>query len=139
MGTIARFEDIEAWKKGRELRKAVYACSNVGAFARDFALRDQIRRATISITSNIAEGFERSGNREFIQFLANGKGSCGEVRDQLYVALDENYISPERFDLLYEMSLEVSRLISGFMKYLQQSEIRGTKFKAASPRTNFKP
>jgi len=90
MARIERFEDIEAWKKGRDLRKVIYKCSRTGEFARDFALRDQIRRAAQSVTSNIAEGFERGGNREFIQFLSDAKGSCGEVRDQLYTALDEN-------------------------------------------------
>ena len=129
MATIKQFEDIEAWKKGRELRKFIYACTKIGAFAKDFGLRDQIRRASISVTSNIAEGFERGGNKEFIQFLGHAKGSCGEVRDQLYAALDENYISQTQFQSLYQNSLEVSRLISGFMKYLQQTEIRGSKFK----------
>ncbi|HZV36931.1 MAG TPA: four helix bundle protein [Verrucomicrobiae bacterium] len=129
MATIQRFEDIEAWKKGRELRKAIYALSRNGKFGADFGLKDQIRRAAVSITSNIAEGFERGGNREFIQFLANSKGSCGEVRDQPYVALDEQYISKEQFDSLYDATLEISRMLSGFMQYLQQSEIRGSKFK----------
>jgi len=129
MGRIERFEDVESWKKGRELRKAIYACSKTEPFAKDFGLRDQIRRAAISITSNIAEGFERGGNREFIQFLSNSKGSCGEVRDQLYAALDESYISQQQFNCLYEQSLEVSRLLSGFMKYLQSSEMRGGKFR----------
>jgi four helix bundle protein len=129
MAKIEQFEDIEAWKKGRELRKSIYACGKAGKFATDYPLRDQIRRASISITSNIAEGFEREGNREFIQFLANSKGSCGELRDQLYVALDEQYITKEQFEILYRNALEVSRIISGFMKYLQQTEMRGNKFK----------
>src|SRR5947208_8074380 len=118
MATIRRFEDIEAWKRGRELRKAIYFHSKRGEFARDFALRDQIRRAAQSVTSNIAEGFERGGNREFIRFLSDAKGSCGEVRDQLYTALDENYMTQQEFDQLYVLTLEISRLISGFMKYL---------------------
>jgi four helix bundle protein len=129
MATIEKFDDIEAWKKGRELRKAIYGFSKIGKFAADFGLKDQIRRAAVSITSNIAEGFERAGNREFIQFLSHSKGSCGEVRDQLYVALDEQYISQQQFDALYQTTLEISRTISGFIKYLQQSEIRGSKFK----------
>jgi four helix bundle protein len=129
MARIERFEDIEAWKKGREFRKAIYACGNVGEFARDFGLRDQIRRASVSITSNIAEGFERGGNREFIHFLANAKGSCGEVRDQLYAALDEQYITEKQFTSLYDQALEISRMISGFIKYLQKSDLRGSKFK----------
>ena len=131
MPTITRFEDIEAWKKGRELRRAIYAHSKRGEFAKDFALKDQIRRAAISVTSNIAEGFEREGNKEFIQFLSNAKGSCGEVRDQLYVAVDEEYLSQADFEKLYAQSTEVSRLISGFMKYLRQTSIRGHKFQLA--------
>lgn len=130
MATIERFEDIEAWKKGRELRKAIYRLSRIGEFSKDFALRDQIRRAAQSVTSNIAEGFEREGNREFIQFLSNAKGSCGEVRDQLYTALDERYIVEKDFNDLYAMARDVSRLISGFMKYLQQTELKGSKYKA---------
>jgi four helix bundle protein len=128
---IERFEDIEGWKKGRELRKAIYGRSKRGDFAKDFSLKDQIRRAAQSVTSNIAEGFERGGNREFIQFLSDAKGSCGEVRDQLYIALDENYVSQAEFNQLCNIAIETSRLISGFMKYLQQSELRGSKFKRA--------
>lgn len=129
MARIERFEDIEGWKKGRELRKAVYKASKQGEFARDFSLKDQIRRAAQSVTSNIAEGFERGGNREFIQFLSDAKGSCGEVRDQLYTALDESYLTRAEFDELYAHAVETSRLIAGLMNYLQQSELRGTKFR----------
>jgi len=137
MATITRFEDIEAWKKGRELRKAVYAHSKRGEFAKDYALRDQIRRAALSVTSNIAEGFERDGNKEFRQFLSNAKGSCGEVRDQLCAALDEGYVTQREFEALYESSIEVGRLISGFMSYPQRSSIRGQKYR--EPANNFKP
>jgi four helix bundle protein len=129
MARIDRFEDIEGWKKGRELRQMVYGFTRRGEFAKDFALRDQIRRAVQSVTSNIAEGFERGGNREFIQFLSDAKASCGEVRDQLYTALDEKYVAKEEFTRAYDLAVETSRLISGFMKYLQQSELRGSKFK----------
>src|SRR2546430_14250521 len=100
MATITRFEDIEAWKKGRELRRAIYAHSKCGECARDFGLKDQIRRAAISVTSNIAQGFERGGNKEFIQFLSNAKGSCGESRDHLDVPSAEGYISRRHFDAL---------------------------------------
>ncbi|PYJ81885.1 MAG: four helix bundle protein [Verrucomicrobia bacterium] len=133
MARIKRFEDIEGWKKGRELRKAIYKHSQHGEFAGDFSPKDQIRRAAQSVTSNIAEGFERGGNREFIQFLSDAKGSCGEVRDQLYTALDENYVTQAEFDRLYAMATETSRLIAGFIKYLQQSELRGTKFRTRGP------
>jgi four helix bundle protein len=128
MPTITRFEDIEAWQLGRELKRQVYALSKAGEFAKDFALKDQIRRAAISVTANIAEGFEREGNREFLQFLSTSKGSCGEVQDHLYTALDETYITQQQFENLYGTAAEVGRKIGAFMKYLQQTAIRGRKF-----------
>lgn len=134
MATITRFEDIEAWQLGRELKRLVYACSKTGEFARDFALKDQIRRAAISITANIAEGFEREGNREFIQFLSISKGSTGELQDHLYTALDESYLSQPQFDNLYAKAAEVGRKLGAFMSYLQRTEIRGRKFVKPSGR-----
>lgn len=127
MAKIVKFEDIEAWNKSRELAKEIYAISNAGPFARDFGLRDQIRRASVSIMSNIAEGFERGSNKEFIQFLYIAKGSAGEVRSQLYVALDQGYIKQEIFASLSKEASEISRMISGFVSYLSSSEMRGTK------------
>jgi len=129
MAKIEKFEDIEAWKLAREATKMIYAASSDGNFSRDFGLCNQIRRAAVSILSNIAEGFERSGNKEFLQFLAIAKGSCGEVRAQLYVALDQNCIDKILFEEILNKLLETSRVISGLMKYLQQSEMRGDKFK----------
>ena len=129
MAKIERFEDLTSWQKARELNRLVYDATRKGAFAKDFGLRDQIRRASVSVMSNLAEGFERGGDREFTQFLSNAKGSCGEVRCQLYAALDEKYLSEIEFRELYERSQEISRLISGFMAYLRQSELRGNKFK----------
>jgi four helix bundle protein len=128
MSTITRFEDLEAWQAGRELAKRVYAATRQAAFARDFALRDQIRRAVISITSNIAEGFERDGRGELIQFLSQGKGSAGETRSQLYHALDEHYVSEPEFEELRVHCISVSNLIAGLMRYLRQSEYRGRKY-----------
>jgi four helix bundle protein len=128
--SINTFEEIEAWKLGRELTQHIYRISKNGEFARDFALRDQIRRAAISITSNIAEGFERGGNREFLQTLAIAKGSAGEVRSQLYVALDEAYIDPATFDELENLCLRAARVLAGFIKFLSNSPIRGPKFRA---------
>jgi four helix bundle protein len=110
------------------LKRLVYGCSKVGEFARDFALKDQIRRAAISVTANIAEGLEREGNREFIQFLSTSKGSCGEVQDHPYTALDQSYVTREQFDDLYRRAGEVGRKLGALMNYLQQSEIRGRKF-----------
>jgi four helix bundle protein len=129
MATFERFEDIEAWKIGREVTNHLYALTNRGSFARDFALRDQMRRASISITSNIAEGFERDGAREFIQFLSNSKGSTGELRSQIYVARDQQYISQADFDSLYDQLSRISRMNAGLMNYLQNTNYRGTKYK----------
>ena len=130
MGTIERFEDLEAWKLARELTGLVYGCSGTGNSGRDFALRDQIRRASISIVSNIAEGFERDGDKEFIQFLSMAKGSCAEVRAQLYLALDQQYISEALFHELTTKAIQLSRVISGLIRYLQQSQLSGKKYKA---------
>jgi four helix bundle protein len=132
VSTFQSFEEIEAWQKARELTRRIYEVSELGTFARDFGLRDQMRRASVSILSNIAEGFERSGTGEFIQFLSAAKGSAGEVRAQLYVALDRKYVDPERFKELSELAVQVSRMISGLMTYLKQSGIRGTKYKQVS-------
>ena len=90
---------------------------------------NQIRRASVSILSNIAEGFERNGDKEFIQFLTIAKGSCGEVRAQLYVALDQHYIDKEKFVIIKNKLVETSRMLSGLIKYLQQSSLKGSKFK----------
>ena len=119
MAKIERFEDIEAWQKARELAKEVYAESNGNPlFSRDFGLRDQIQRAAVSVMSNIAEGFERGGDVEFRRFLAIAKGSAGEVRAHLYVALDAGLINRARFDDLYQLSTETGKLIGGFIRYL---------------------
>jgi four helix bundle protein len=129
MNKIEKFEDIIAWQRARQLTKDIYNCAKAGQFAKDFGLRDQIQRASVSSMANIAEGFERGGDKEFIQFLSNSKGSCGEVRSHLYVALDQEYITQTAFDHFYDRSTEVSRLISGFMTYLKQSDLRGEKYR----------
>jgi four helix bundle protein len=94
MAKVKKFEDIQSWKKARDLTKEIYRATLTGSFAKDFGLRDQMRRASVSILSNITEGFERGGDREFLHFLAIAKGSAGELRAQLYVAFDQNYLSP---------------------------------------------
>lgn len=129
MSTITRFEDIEGWKKARELGRRIYGVSNQGSFARDYSLRDQIRRAATSIMANIAEGFGRGGNKEFVQFLGHARGSCAEVKSHLYIALDSRSIDQTEFDGLYQLASEAEALISGLMKYLQNADIRGRKFK----------
>jgi len=129
MATFTTFEEISAWQKARQLTKELYKVTSVGAFARDYDLKNQIRRAAVSIMSNIAEGFERSGTVEFNQFLAMAKGSAGEVRSQLYVVLDQNYLSNAVVGRLLEQAAEVGRMIGGLMIYLRKSGIKGTKYK----------
>ena len=129
MASVEKFEDLDVWKKAREITRSIYAASSSEKFAKDFALRNQIRRAAISILSNIAEGFERNGDKEFIQFLSIAKGSCGEVRAHLYVALDQAYVADEVFCEIQAKLLETSRMISSLIKYLRQSEFKGSKLR----------
>jgi four helix bundle protein len=135
MAAIQQFEDIDAWKKARELTNAVYSCSGKGAFAKDFGLRDQIPRAAVSIMSNIAEGFERIGSAEFLQFLAIAKGSAGEIEAQLYPALDQGYMSREQFETIRTMTSSTKKLIAGFMNYLKRSNLKGQKYTNDSRKT----
>jgi four helix bundle protein len=128
MATIRQFEDIDAWKKARELTQEIYRVTSGGKFGRDFGLRDQIRRASVSIMSNIAEGFERNGNKELTQFLALAQGSCGEVRSQLYIAHDQDYLSRDEFATLVKKAKDVSCIISGFIAYLRKTQYVGRKF-----------
>jgi len=131
MSTFRRFEDIEAWQKARELTKVVYQLSGRGHFAKDFGLRDQIRRASVSIMANIAEGFERDGTGEFIQFLAIAKGSAAEVLSHAYVGFDQGLIHQSDLDWLNEKTSEVRRMMAALMTYLRKSGTKGLKFKAA--------
>lgn len=129
MATIYQFENLEVWQKARTFCQAIYKIINYESFAKDFRLRDQIRASSGSIMDNIAEGFERSGNKEFIQFLFIAKGSCGETRSQLYRALDSGYISQEEFETIKQKAMELSQDIGNFIKYLKQSDLKGTKYK----------
>ncbi|MEM1116692.1 MAG: four helix bundle protein [Bacteroidota bacterium] len=123
MATFRRFEDIEAWQLGRELTRRVYEVTRCDPFSRDFGLRDQIQRASISITSNIAEGFERQSEREFARFLFIAKGSAGEVRSQLYAALDLGYVGRETFDDLYNLATRTSRKLGALIRYLRAEHV----------------
>ena len=113
MQRVSAFEDLITWRKARILTRLVYQVSSSGDFSRDYGLRDQIRRAAVSVMSNIAEGFERGSRREFHQFLVIAKASCAEIRAQLYVALDAGYITKESFDKLFINADEVGRIIGG--------------------------
>jgi len=129
MATFTRFEDIQSWQLARKLTQTIYTETNKGTFAKDYGLRDQIRRASVSILSNIAEGFERDGDKEFVQFLSIAKGSVGEVRAQLHVAFDQNYIDKKTFGQLKKQAEEISRTLSGLIKYLRKSPLKGVKYK----------
>jgi len=111
---IERFEDIEAWKAARELMRKLYADTSEGAFGKDYGLRDQIRRASVSIMGNIAEGFDGQSNKAFIQFLGYALRSATEVQSHLYVALDQGYITQDKFDNLYQQAVKVQNLTHGF-------------------------
>jgi len=110
---IRRFEDLIAWQKARRLTRIVYRIAGRGQFAKDFPLRDQIRRAAISVPSNIAEGFERTRRREFHHFLCVAKASCAEVRTQFYIAFDVGYLTEQRLNELLQMAEEVGKVIGG--------------------------
>ena len=130
MTTIVRFEDLDAWKIARELTRDIYRLTSAAAFSRDFGLRDQIRKASVSVMSNVAEGFERDGNKEFRNFLSIGKGSAGEVRSQLFVALDQNYITRLEFDAAYNKAKESGQVIAGLTNYLARSNYKGIKYRS---------
>ena len=117
------------WHQARELNRAVYEATSKGPFSRDWALRNQIRKATISIASNIAEGFERGGSGEFVQFLSVAKGSTGEVLAQLILAGDLGYLSPEESTNLMRMAEKTGKMIGGLIKYLRKSGVKGAKYR----------
>ena len=127
MGKIERFEDIQAWQKARELNREIYEITKDAHFSKDFSLRDQIRRASVSIMANIAEGFGRRSKKELSNFLNMAHGSAAEVQCHLYIYLDQNYINQEDFQILFEKGEEVSKMIQGFMNYLSKLEIKELK------------
>lgn len=133
MSTIKKFEDLDVWQMARVLCQEVYELTLWEAFSKDFGLRNQISNSSGSVMDNIAEGFERDGNKEFSQFLSIAKASCGESRSQLYRALDRNYITQEQFELISQKTIDLGRKISNLMTYLKNSEIKGNKFKTAGP------
>jgi four helix bundle protein len=124
MSTIRRFEDMEAWQTARALTRSVYDLTANGTFSRDFGLKDQMQRASVSIMSNIAEGFESRTEILFLEFLGRAKGSAGELRAQFYVAQDAGYISKREFQSLRDQSAKCSAQISRLMDYLKRSNPR---------------
>jgi four helix bundle protein len=121
MGKFSSFEEINSWQKSRIFNKRIYQITENSNFKKDFDFVRQIRRASISISSNIAEGFERNTDKEFIYFLYVAKASAGEVRSQIYLAFDLDYIAKQEFDELLESVTEISKLLSGFIKYLSSN------------------
>jgi four helix bundle protein len=130
MATIKKFGDIFAWKKARELNQQIGNYIDTGRFKNNFRLINQIEGSAGSIMDNIAEGFERSGNREFLQFLYISKGSCGEFRSQLYRAVDRSYVSLEEFTVLYDQAREIIVMLQRLIDYLETSDFKGTKYKS---------
>jgi four helix bundle protein len=128
-GKIDKFEDLIAWQKARELTKKIYRVTTQGEFNKDYGLRDQIRRAAVSVMSNLAEGFERGGRSEFHQFLVIAKGSCAELRSQLYVALDANYINKETFNELESLAKETGRVIGGLRAAVYKQKVKNDRSK----------
>jgi len=129
MSKVERFEDLKIWQLARELCQIIHKLTIKDLFSKDFKLVGQINGSSGSIMDNIAEGFERDGNKEFIQFLTFSKGSCGETRSQLYRALDYQYITQDEFDAAYKMTLEESKMLKSFIQYLKDSELKGNRFK----------
>jgi len=129
MATIKKFEDIEAWKVARDLCSKIGAVIDGGSFKKSFRLIGQIEGSSGSIMDNIAEGFKRGTRSEFIQFLGYSKGSCGELRSQLYRALDRNYISQQQYDEFYIMAVRVSAMLQKLIEYLQQTQVKGVRKK----------
>lgn len=129
MSKVERFEDLKIWQLARELCQLIHKLTIKDQFSRDFKLVGQINGSSGSIMDNIAEGFERDGNKEFIQFLTFSKGSCGETRSQLYRALDYQYITQDEFDAACKMTLEESKMLKSFIQYLKDSELKGNRFK----------
>lgn len=129
------FEDLEVWKLSRLLTNKIYGASNDGKFSKDYDLKSQIRRAAVSVMSNIAEGYERGGNPEFIQFLSISKASCGEVRSQLYVARDQGYVAREECDRLIDAFKKLSIMLNNFMESLKSSPYRGPKYKQSKQKS----
>lgn len=122
-----RFEDLMFWQKARELTKLVYSYTNNGAFNKDFGLKDQIQRSSVSVMSNIAEGFGRGGNKEFIQFLFVAKGSLAELKSQIYISKDLGYITENQFNTVFGITDEIALLINSFIRSMKTDGKKGLR------------
>ena len=129
MVRINSFEDMSVWQDARKLVSDVYRITEEPPLNRDFGLKDQLRRSSISVMANIAKGFERNGNKEFIQFLSHAKGSVGELRSHLYVASDLGTVGSAEHEQIADRVLSISRQLSGLIKYLSNSSAKGSKYK----------
>lgn len=136
MASIKKFEDIISWQKARNLSRIIGKYIDENRFNRNYKLISQIEASAGSIMDNIAEGFERGGNKELLQFLYIAKGSCGEFRSQLYRALDRNYLKQLEFDELYNLAREIIELLQKFIAYLEHSEFQGIKYKSRNREKN---
>jgi four helix bundle protein len=132
VATIRRFEDLDLWKRDREICKMIFELTGKSEYSRDFQLINQMRSSSGSVMDNIAEGFERGGKGEFIQFLGISKGSAGELRSQIYRSYDRKYISEIEYNDMLSHCVELSSMFQGFMEYLKNSEIKGSKFKKST-------
>ena len=122
MATFEKFEELEVWKVSMELCAEIYKLTNTELFSKDFGLKDQIRRSSVSVPSNISEGFERDSKNQFVYFLTIAKGSCGELRTQLKIAKALNYIKETEYNLLNEKCLSTSKQLAGFITYLKNNK-----------------
>lgn len=129
MSKIEKVEDLFSWQKSKDLTIEIYKITKNSSFSKDFGLCNQIQRAAVSIPSNIAEGFGRGGNKEFLQFLSIAKGSLYELKTQLIIAFEIGYINDIEYNKLKNDSEEIGKLIAGFMNYLNKSELKGIKYK----------
>ena len=126
---VEKFDDLNIWREAILLSEKVYKVTSKFPKNEQFCLINQMRRSSISIPSNIAEGFERNGNKEFIQFLSIAKGSLGELRTQMIVSLKLRYLSQDEFNGLFNLSISIGKQISGFIKYLKKSTFKGNKYR----------
>lgn len=134
MATVKHFKDLEIWKMSRVLCNEIHTITINTSLKNDYKLKEQINGSSGSVMDNIAEGFERNGNKEFRQFLSIAKGSCGETQSQLFRILDRNYIEKKKFDELIELTIEIGKKIGSFINYLNNTEYKGHKFGGSNPK-----